>query len=85
MNYQMITEYITSALKKANYEFIKDEQAYYGEIPPLSGVYANADTLSQCREKLREVLEEWILLRIHLHYPIPEIDGFSLDFREVNI
>lgn len=81
----MITEYINAALKKANYEFIRDDQTYYGEIPPLSGVYANADTLSQCREKLREVLEEWILLRIHLHYPIPEIDVVSLNFREVDI
>lgn len=54
----MITEYINAALKKANYEFIRDDQTYYGEIPPLSGVYANADTLSQCREKLREVLED---------------------------
>ena len=36
--------------------------AQYGEIAECSGVYANAETLENCRELLQEVLEGWIIL-----------------------
>ncbi len=78
----MLTEYVQAALKKARYEILTDDSSFYGEIPGFSGVYANADTLEECRNELREVLEDWILLSISRHLPIPIIDGIELKLRE---
>jgi len=79
----MFTEYINAALKLAKYEILSDDHSYYGEIPEFNGVYANAPTLEECRNELLEVLEEWILFRIHKNLPIPVVDGIELSFKEV--
>ena len=59
----MITQYIKSQFKKANYKILEDG-TYFGEIPGLQGVWAGAKTLEGCRQELQEVLEEWILLKL---------------------
>lgn len=59
----MLTEYFVAAMREAKYEIVTDDHSFYGEIPGFQGVYANAATLELCREQLREVLEEWTLLR----------------------
>lgn len=61
----MLLEYIQAALRRAKYEILPDDGSYYGEIIECAGVYANAKTLEECREELREVLEEWVLFRVH--------------------
>jgi predicted RNase H-like HicB family nuclease len=68
----MLTKYIRAAMRKARYEILPDDGTYYGEIVGFDGVYANAATLEACRDELEEVLEEWILLRVSQHLPIPE-------------
>jgi predicted RNase H-like HicB family nuclease len=78
----MLTEYVQAALKKARYEILSDDSSFYGEIPGFSGVYANAGTLEECRNDLREVLEDWILLSISRHLPLPVVDGIELKLRE---
>ena len=60
----MITRYIESAMSLARYEELEDDGSVYGEIPGFDGVYANTDSMESCRTELREVLEEWILLRL---------------------
>jgi predicted RNase H-like HicB family nuclease len=79
----MLLEYINAALRHARYEILKDDGTYYGEIPACNGVYANAATLEACREELREVLEEWVLFRVHRHLSLPVIDGIELTIKEV--
>ena len=66
-------EYIDIAIGMAEYKVLDDDGSYYGEIPGLQGVWANADTLEECREELREVLEGWIELGIVLGHDIPDI------------
>lgn len=61
----MLTEYIRAALRRARYEILEDG-TFYGEIPDCQGVYANAETLEDCREELRQVLEDWIVLGLRL-------------------
>ena len=61
----MLLEYIQAALHRAKYEILADDGSYYGEIPECNGVYAHAGTLEDCREQLQEVLEEWVLFRVH--------------------
>ena len=79
----MLLEYLQAALRHARYEILPDNGTYYGEIPKCNGVYANAATLEGCREELREVLEEWVLFRVHRNLALPIIDGIELTIKEV--
>ena len=79
----MLMKYIRAALHHARYEILADDGSFYGEIPVCNGVYANASTLEDCREELEEVLEEWILFRVHRNLSLPVIDGIELTIKEV--
>lgn len=79
----MLINYINAALRHAHYEILADDGSYYGDIPNFEGVYANAETLEDCREELAEVLEEWVLLRVSKGLPLPVVDGLELKVREV--
>ena len=78
----MLTKYIEAAMRHAHYEILADDKSIYGEIPECQGVYANASTLEECRDELAEVLEDWLLLRIHKNLALPKIDGLTLEVRE---
>src|SRR6185437_7072332 len=58
----MLTSYIRAAMRQARYEIVEDDGSFYGEIPAVPGVWANAKTLEDCREELESVLEGWLLL-----------------------
>jgi len=81
----MIREYIQRAMETAHYELLSEDEQFYGEIPCCRGVYAAAGTLEACRTELEEVLEEWILVRIHRNLEIPEIDGVSIQVRPESV
>lgn len=70
-------------MARARYEIIEDDRSFYGSISGIQGVWANAPTLEACRSELEEVLEDWLLLSIAEHSPIPEIDGIRLEVRQV--
>ena len=74
----MLTEYINAAMRKAVYEILPEDKFYYGEIPGFQGVYANADTLEECRQELQEVLEDWLLLGLRMGDDVPSVDGITL-------
>jgi predicted RNase H-like HicB family nuclease len=57
---ETITVYIAEAMARATYKILEDG-TYFGEIPGLSGVWANESTLEECRRVLQEVLEEWLI------------------------
>jgi len=75
----MLTEYIEEALKKAKYEIIDDEEPYYGEVPELKGVWATGKTLEECRKKLKEVIEGWLILSIKKGLSIPKLNGITVE------
>ncbi len=79
----MLTEYIQATMHLAHYEFLPNDKVYYGEIPGFNGVYASAENLEDCREELRQVLEDWLLLSIHKNFPIPVIENISLEVKDV--
>ena len=79
----MFTAYIHAAMKKAHYEILPNNEGYFGKIKDLQGVWANADSLEACREELKEVLEEWILLGIKMDHTIPIINGIGLNVKEI--
>ena len=59
----MLTEYIGKKLKEARYKILKNK-SYFGEIPGLRGVWANAKNLEGCREELQSALEDWLLFKL---------------------
>ena len=75
----MLTEYINAALTLAQYEVLEDH-TIYAEIPGLDGVYANANTVDECCSELRSVLEDWIVLGLHMGHRLPSIGGVTLEF-----
>ncbi len=79
----MLTTYINAAMLRAHYEILPDDEGYFGAIDGLQGVWANAQTLEDCRRELQEVLEEWIVLGLKMGHPIPPIDEVELTVREV--
>jgi predicted RNase H-like HicB family nuclease len=79
----MLIDYLKAAMQRARYELLADDGTFYGEIPGCEGVYANATTLEACRDELAEVLEDWVLFRIHRQLPLPELDGINLIVKEV--
>jgi len=78
----MLTNYIEAAMRKAHYEILPNGEGYFGKIPDLQGVWANAKTLEACREELQEVLEEGIILGLRMGDPIPAIDGIELNIKK---
>ena len=59
----MLSNFIQKNLAKARYKLLKD-RTYFGEIPGLKGVWANAKNLELCRQELVEVLEDWVFLKL---------------------
>lgn len=79
----MLSQYIQAAMHQAKYEILSDDGSYYGEIPGFQGVYANAETLEDCRNELSEVLEEWIFLHLADNTPLPIVNGLKLAVQKV--
>jgi predicted RNase H-like HicB family nuclease len=80
----MLLEYTQKALEKAQYKKL-DDGTWFAEIPGFEGVWANANTVEECRTELLEVLEEWLILKLRDNDPIPEIEGVSLKIKEVAV
>ncbi|CAN5429888.1 type II toxin-antitoxin system HicB family antitoxin [soil metagenome] len=80
----MLSQYIKAVLKQAKYEILDDDNSFYGEIPGFQGVWANAETLEDCREELAEVLEEWIFLHLSDNTPLPVVNGLKLSVEKVS-
>lgn len=74
----MITEYIQEALSRAKFEIIKDEEPYYGAVPELEGVWATGKTLEECRRNLVEVIDGWLVVRLHRGLPIPPLGKYRV-------
>jgi predicted RNase H-like HicB family nuclease len=81
----MLTKYISSAMSKAKYEILQEDNSFYGEIPGFNGVYSNAKDLETCRDELEEVLEEWLFFRISRNLPVPSINGLKLKINKIAV
>jgi len=74
----MLVEYIDEALKRAKYEIIDNDEPYYGEIKELKGIWATAKTLEECRSKLKDVVEGWILISVKKGLKIPKLGSVEI-------
>jgi predicted RNase H-like HicB family nuclease len=74
----MLTDYIQTAMHNSHYELIEDG-TFFATIPGLEGLWANAATLEECRDKLQSSLEDWLLLGLKLGHQMPVVDGIDLN------
>lgn len=73
----MIREYVERGLRKARYDKLEDG-TFVAEVSGLRGVIATARTLEACRERLAEVIEEWVLVRVARGLKVPALDGIEV-------
>jgi predicted RNase H-like HicB family nuclease len=78
----VLLQYIQTALECAHYEIIQDEEPFYGEVPPLAGVWATGKTLEECRRNLAEAIEDWVLFSIAKGLPIPAMGQVAIRLPE---
>lgn len=74
----MLIEYIDKAMRKAAYDKLEDG-SYCGKIPQCSGTIAFGETLYECQEELKSVLEGWLIVKIRHGDPLPVIDNIDLN------
>jgi len=74
----MLIEYINMAMSKAVYEKLED-RSYSGRIPQTPGVIAFGETLYQCQEELRSVLEGWLIVKLRHGDRLPVMGGINLN------
>jgi predicted RNase H-like HicB family nuclease len=75
----MLTDYVEAAMRRAKYKILPANEGFFGEISGFKGVWANHDTLEACRDELREVLEDWMLVSVRLGFKLPVIAGIDLN------
>lgn len=74
----ILSEYVERAMEEAVYDKLEDA-SFSGRIPPCAGVVAFAGSLKECEEELRSTLEDWILVGLKLHHPLPVIENIDLN------
>jgi predicted RNase H-like HicB family nuclease len=74
----ILTEYVAQAMAVATYDKLEDG-TFSGRIPGCKGVLSFGATLRLCEDDLRSVLEDWILVGLKLHHPLPVIGGVDLN------
>ena len=80
----MIVEYCQKALRRAKYKILADG-TWFAEIPGFQGIWANEQTVEECRENLISVLEEWLILKLRDGDPVPVVDGLRLEIKELKV
>lgn len=77
----MLFEYIQGALEMAEYKKL-DDGTWFAEVPGFDGVWANNNSIEECRKELIEVLEEWLVLKIKDGDSVPVIKGIQITVKE---
>lgn len=73
----MFTQYVQKTMRKARIERVED--GYYGSIRGFQGVWAQGKTKRECEQQLREVLEEWLLIKIRKQQFVPTVRAYDLN------
>ncbi len=74
----ILTDYIAQALAHAAYDKMEDS-TFAGRIPSCPGVVSFGTTLTECEEKLRSVLEEWVVTGLKFNQTLPVINEIDLN------
>ena len=76
----MFTRYVKAVMaKRARIERIDGKRTYFGKIVGFRGVWSQGKTLRECESNLREVLEEWLLIKIRKQRFVPTVRKYDLN------
>jgi predicted RNase H-like HicB family nuclease len=73
----VFTEYVEKAMQHAEYEQMEDGN-WWGQVAELQFTWAIAPTLEECRQELRDEVEDWLVFAIARHSAIPTLDGVTI-------
>ncbi|MBM3326966.1 MAG: type II toxin-antitoxin system HicB family antitoxin [Calditrichaeota bacterium] len=73
----MLSDYIQAALNHSSYELMKNGR-FFASVEGLKGLWADGDTLEECRRNLIDTLEDWLFISLSEKIPIPTIDNIEL-------
>jgi predicted RNase H-like HicB family nuclease len=77
----MLTAYIQAAIDSINWK-VMDDGSFYAEIP-LLGLHTNNSHLEECQCRIREMLEEHIVISLSRNNALPAIGGVELKVKEM--
>jgi hypothetical protein len=72
----LLTDYIQAAIDSIEWKILPDG-TFYAEIS-LLGLKTGSEHLEDCQRRIREMLEEHIVLSLHKHQALPVIGVCSL-------
>lgn len=76
---QLIEKYAVFAVQHATLKEVEDGE-WFATIPGFRGVWAKEATEERALEVLREVVEDWAVLKIqHKHGDLPEVEEINLN------
>ncbi len=77
---RMFTQYVATVMaRRARVEKIKGKNPYFGSIRGFQGVWAQGKSRRECEMALREVLEEWLLIKIRKQQFVPTVRKYDLN------
>ena len=76
----MLTDYIQAAIDAITWR-VMDDGSFHAEISQL-GLSASSAHLEECQCRIREMLEDHIVISIHQHITLPAIGGKTLAIKE---
>lgn len=74
----MLPEYIEAVLSLASY-VILDDGMYCALVPGLFGIMVKGKNLKECRRKLADEIERWIVVRINEERTVPPVGSCKLE------
>ena len=80
----MLDQYIEAAIQRHQCEYLNEDGVFFCNIPELRGVWADGPTIEACTEELREVLFDWIQIRLDRGLAVPVLDGLELTAANVS-
>jgi len=76
----MLTDYIQAAIDSITWKIMPDG-SFYAEIP-LLGLRTTAIHLEECQCRIREMLEEYIVISLSQQRTLPAIGGVVIKAKE---
>ena len=77
----ILSDYIDFAMSIAEYEKL-DDGKYFGRVPGCSGAISVADSLEACKEEMRSVFEDWVLVGLRFKDELPILNGMNLNLNK---
>jgi len=74
----ILTAYVERAMERAVVEQVGVGK-WHAEIPECDGVWAVADGAADVRKALKEVLEEWMVIRLQRGHGLPPVGGVAVE------